>query len=326
MSFQASSVLPLFPNVGIPTFLRAPLCEDLDSFDGDIVVLGAPTDEGSPYLPGSRFGPRAIREHSLRFGASGGLYDPQADGVLLERELGERRIADAGDARVLPTNVPATFASISDMVRRVRARGALPIILGGDHAVPFPVVRAFAEPVHVIQFDAHLDYEPLDHVLEFTNGHAFRHIAGMDHVRSLTQIGIRGFRNPRASFEASVRDGNRVVTMDEYALTGPSAALDHIPEGSSCYVSIDIDALDLSLIPGCVSAEPDGMTYAQLRRGLQAIADTFQVVGFDLCEVNPLLDVATGVTAYLAAYTIVEFLGQICAQPGYRETTKAPST
>jgi agmatinase len=70
----------------------------------------------------------------------------------------------------------------------------------------------------------------------------------------------------------------------------------------------------MSLVPGCMSAEPNGMSYASLRDGLSLLAERTRIVGFDLCEINPLLDVATGVTSYLATYTILEFLGRICAQ------------
>ena len=76
------------PFVGIPTFLRSNLCGDLDKLDADVAIMGVPTDEGSPYLAGSRFGPRAIREQSLRFGADGrGYYDAQARRRFLEYEM-----------------------------------------------------------------------------------------------------------------------------------------------------------------------------------------------------------------------------------------------
>jgi agmatinase len=90
-----------------------------------------------------------------------------------------------------------------------------------------------------------------------------------------------------------------------------------VPEGERCYVSIDIDVLDLPLVPGCVSAEPNGMTYSELRDTLVALADRSEIVGFDLVEVNPQLDVGTGITSYLAAHTILEFLGHICDQPAW---------
>ncbi len=246
-----------FPFVGIPSFLGSAICTDLDSLDADIAVLGAPTDEGSPFMPGSRFGARSIREHSLRFVTDGrGYYDPRARRRFLEREMVEGRIADVGDADVLPTNVVDTFANITALTRGVIERGAMPVALGGDHAITYPVVRAFEgeEPFHVVHFDAHIDYMPFVHGLEFTS-----------------------------------------------------------------YVSVDIDVLDMSLIPGCVSAEPDGMSYAELRDAMLAVAERTRVIGLDLVEVNPLLDVRTGLTSYLAAHIVVESLGRICDQPWWRE-------
>ena len=86
-------------------------------------------------------------------------------------------------------------------------------------------------------------------------------------------------------------------------------------------VSIDVDVFDMPLIPGCVSAEPGGMTYQELRDILRAIAQRMEVVGFDFVEVNPQLDIGTGITSYLGAHTMVEFLGAICEQPKWHERT-----
>ncbi len=307
------------PFVGIPSFLRAPICEDLGLLEAEIAVLGVPTDEGSPFMPGSRFGPRAIREHSLRFvTGEGGYYDPQRGRRFLEREMNES-IADVGDADILPTNVAGTFDNVTATTRAILATGAMPVVLGGDHAITFPVVRAFSGPLYVVHFDAHLDYMPFVHGIEFSNQNAFRHIRRMPHVADITQVGIRSIRNTEEMHRDALADGNRVVTMEAFRDLRAGSVVDSIPEGASCYVSIDIDVLDLSLVPGCVSAEPDGMGYAELRDTLQAIAEHAEVVGFDLVEVNPQLDVATGVTSYLAAHLVVEFLGRICDQPRWRE-------
>jgi agmatinase len=304
------------PFVGIPSFLRAPIVTDLGELDADVAVMGVPTDEGSPFMPGSRFGPRAIREHSLRFTADRpGYYDPRYGRRFLEREAAEGLIADVGDADILPTNVSGTFNLVTEMTSRILGRGAMPVVLGGDHAISYPVVRAFDGPVHVLHFDAHLDYMPFVHGLEFTNAHAFRHISRMAHVAGLVQVGIRSLRNTEVMHRDSMADGNRIVTMDECRDIGPAGIAGTVPEGTRCYVSLDIDVLDLSLVPGCVSAEPDGMSYAELRDTLGAVAERTDVVGFDVVEVNPQLDVGTGVTAYLAAHLTVEFLGRICDQP-----------
>ena len=314
------SGMPLFPVVGVPTFLRSPLCTNLDQLDAAVAVIGVPSDEGSPFLPGTRFAPRSLREHSMRLCAGGrGYYDARLGRTFLEREMLEGRIVDGGDAVILPTNVPDTFANITATTRQVLRCGALPVVLGGDHAISYPVVAAFEEPLHVIQFDAHLDYEPFAHGLELTNGHAFRHISNSPHVTSLNQVGIRGIRNAREPMEESIADGNRVILIDDFREGAFDDLLKAIPDGDRCYVSIDIDALDMSLIPGCVSAEPNGMSYAELRDALELVAERLCVVGFDLCEVNPLLDVGTGVTSYLGAHTVVEFLGRICARAETRQ-------
>ena len=304
------------PFVGIPSFLRSRIATDLGALDADIAVMGVPTDEGSPFMPGSRFGPRGIREHSMRFGGGGrGYYDPHERRRFLEHEMVEGRIVDVGDADVLPTNVVDTFGNVTAMTRALLDRGALPVVLGGDHAITYPVVRAYTEPLHVVHFDAHLDYQPFVHGLEHTNSHAFRHISKMAHVRSLTQVGIRSLRNNQVMMDDSLADGNLVVTMEEFRDVSPRGLIDRLPEGAACYVSVDVDVLDLALVPGCVSAEPDGMSYAEVRTVLRALAERMEIVGFDLVEVNPLLDVGTGITSYLAAHTIVEFLGRLTATP-----------
>tara|TARA_Y100001960_G_scaffold151662_1_gene160010 strand:+ start:152 stop:1135 length:984 start_codon:yes stop_codon:yes gene_type:complete len=299
---------------GLVSFLRAPICHDLDNIDADIAIMGAPTDEGSPFMPGSRLGSRSIREHSLRFG-NDGYFDHDSDKVFLKYELENNRIVDVGDADVIPADVEGTFKNITNLTRMVLNSGAIPVVLGGDHAITFPVVRAYNTPLHVIHFDAHIDYSPFIHGYKYTNSHAFRHIHHMDHVKSLTQVGIRSVRNKKSQIEDSENDGNRVIGMKEFYEIGPNGMSTLVPKEAPVYVSIDIDVLDLPLVPGCVSAEPNGMTYAELRDSLSVLAQHANIIGFDLVEVNPQLDVGTGITSYMGAHTIMEFMGQICDQP-----------
>jgi agmatinase len=303
------------PYVGIPTFLRARLVADIATLDAKIAVLGAPFDEGSPFLPGSRMAPRAIREQSLRFAGRNGIFDIDGGQEYLVREMEQGLIADVGDVDVYPTNPAKTFEGLTRDVRAILARGALPVVLGGDHSISFAVVRAFDEPVHVLQFDAHTDYAPITAELQYTNGHAFRHIAAMKHVTGLTQIGIRSLRTSPEQVRDIKADGHRIISMREFDRMRPQDVAAALPEGTRCYVSIDVDALDMSLTPGCVSAEPNGMSYAQMRDALRAISERLDVVGFDFVEVNPPLDVGAGATSYLGAHTVIEFLGHICAQP-----------
>lgn len=305
--------------VGIPSFLRSTICTELGELDADVAVMGAPTDEGSPFMPGSRFGPRGIREHSMRFHGDGrGYYDPTAKRRFLQHEMSHGRLVDVGDADILPTNVVDSFHNITNLTRQLLDRGAMPVVLGGDHAISYPVVRAYDRPLHVVHFDAHLDYAPFVHGLEFTNGHAFRHIAHLDTVQSLSQIGIRSLRTSESQHADTLNDGNRVVTMEEFRDLR-SRLVEALPKDAPVYVSLDIDVLDLALVPGCVSAEPDGMNYAELRDTLRALAEHTEIVGFDLVEVNPMLDVPSENTSLIAAQLIMEFLARIVESPGYRK-------
>ena len=147
------------PFVGIPTFGKYPLCLDWDRIDADVAVLGAPFDFGTQWRAGARFGPRAIREASTLFSfGHSGAYDHEDDVVYLAAEA--TRIADIGDADIVHTDTIASHANIEAAVRTILAAGALPVTLGGDHSITIPTIAAFSEhgPIHVVQFDAHLDF------------------------------------------------------------------------------------------------------------------------------------------------------------------------
>lgn len=301
---------------GIPSFLRSRIAQTPGEYGGAaIAVLGVPFDEGSPFLPGSRMGPRAIREHTLRFPSAEALHDPDADEDYLGAEIAGGLIVDAGDVDIRPANPARTFELVTARTREILDAGLLPVVLGGDHSITFPVFAAFDRPMHVIQFDAHQDWSEIDEDLDRTNSHAFRHITGMETCLSLTQIGIRGLRTTRTHVEGLRAEGHRVVCMSEARGLGADGLAGLLPEDSDVYVSIDVDALDLSLVPGCVSGEPDGLGFAELMGALKAIAHRHRVRGFDFVEVNPVLDVGTGATAYLGALVTTGFLGFICNQP-----------
>lgn len=247
----------VYPFSGIPTFLRSKELktkEEFDATDFDIGVLGVPFDEGMPFIPGTRFGPRGIREQTLRYNKRG-YYNVDEDKIYLSKEFGEDRIVDLGDVAITPTAIEENLKNITEAVRTIlkkKKKGYSPLLisLGGDHSVSSPIIQGYDElgiPFHVIQFDAHPDYAKAEPGFCYTNAHPFRHVSGMKHVKSLTQVGIRSVR----AFQAhdSKEDGNRVVGMKEFHKIGAEGIADLIPEGEPCYVSIDIDALDCTLVP-----------------------------------------------------------------------------
>jgi agmatinase len=313
------------PFVGLVSFMRGPVCTDLARLDADIAVLGVPTDEGTPWKPGSRFAPRKIREMSVRYAGYGptqkqhGYYDIEDDRRYLEYERRSNRIVDCGDSDIIYTNVKQTFENITRDVRLILRAGAFPVVIGGDHAITYPVVRAYEERLNVVHFDAHLDYRPFVHGVQWANGNPIRNVSQLKTCRHIIQVGIRSLRTSQSDVEDSRTRGNDIVTIPEFRRRGHATIVDRLPTNEPVYVSIDIDVLDLPLVPGCSSSEVNGLTYEELRQTLFAIARSREVIGFDLVEVNPMIDVASDNTSLIAAQLIIEFLGRIVEHPGYRK-------
>ena len=131
----------------------------------------------------------------------------------------------------------------------------------------------------------------------------------LDHVKSLSQVGIRSMRDQKSINDAP-NNGSRIIKMSEIRDKGVENIWNHMPNGEDC-VTIDIDAYDMSLVPGCISAEPNGFYFDELKKALKSLNDKMNIVGFDFVEVNPKLDVGTNVTSYLGALTVAMFLGFI---------------
>ena len=145
------------PFTGIASFCRLPICENLEDLDADVAVIGAPFDLGTQYRSGARFGPRGIRAGSVIYGLRGiSYYDHEFDAVFLEGV----RVVDCGDVDMVHMRPELCLQNIEKAIRTIAARGAMPVVLGGDHSVPIPIVRALEDrgPLSVVQLDAHLDF------------------------------------------------------------------------------------------------------------------------------------------------------------------------
>jgi len=181
------------------------------------------------------------------------------------------------------------------------------------------VVRAYEERLNVVHFDAHLDYRPFVHGVQWANGNPIRNVSQLKTCHHIIQVGIRSLRTSQSDVQDSRARGNDIVTMPEFRRRGHAAIVDRLPRNEPVYVSIDIDVLDLPLVPGCSSSEVNGLSYEELRQTLFAIARSREVIGFDLVEVNPMIDVASDNTSLIAAQLIIEFLGRIVEHAGYRK-------
>jgi len=303
---------------GISSFLRSPVCTDLSQLDADIAFLGFPTDEGSGWLPGSRLGPRKVREMSLRFasGATGdqaGFWDIDEDKRYLAHEMGNDRIRDCGDVDVIYTRPDLSWDNATAAVQQILAAGAMPIVAGGDHAITYSIVRAYDGPVQVVHFDAHIDYQPFIHGVEHSHGNPIRMLRKLDNVTSIVQVGIRSFRTAEQDYRDAVRDGNRVLTTRQYQRDGVTAIGETLDPDIPTYVSVDVDVLDIALAPGVATPEPSGLSYDELRDALVYLAENFPVCGLDVVEINPMLDTDSHPTSFLSTQLMIEFIAHAFA-------------
>ena len=131
-----------------------------------------------------------------------------------------------------------------------------------------------------------------------------------DFVRNMAQIGIRDVRSREHEFQTAKEHGSRIFTRQQVRENGVDGTLQQLPELGNVYVSIDIDGLCPSIAPGTGSPTVDGLLYHEVKGLLQGIAARSNVVGFDIVEVNPMVDV-NGQTSLLASTLIIEFLGAI---------------
>jgi len=301
------------PSVGITSFLKAPIHEDFATLEADVGFLGIPYDAGNSWRPGTRFGPREIRTHSVRYSTWGGQAQAGYWDINQKRRfLDGVSIVDCGDVDIAYYDIDRNMAKITESVTAMLDAGTFPVIVGGDHSVTYPAIQAFERfgPLDIVQFDAHLDW--VDHVegIKYANGSPMRRAMEHDYTRNMVQLGIRDVRSREHEYDTATERGSQVVTRQDIRNQGTQATLDNMPDLGNTYVTIDIDGLDPSIAPGTGSPTVDGLLYHETRELVQGIAKRSNVVGFDVVEVNPMVDLH-GQTCLLATTLIMEFLGAV---------------
>ncbi len=295
------------PFRGIATFAGYPLWRE-DS-PADAVVLGVPYDEGTTYRPGTRFGPRAIRDASMFYsyeGTEGRFYDADRRCWL----LAGKRVVDAGDVEIEPLCLEKNLRSVTAAVHRIVRAKAVPALMGGDHSITFPALQGFdGRPFHYLHLDSHIDCDRISYS-KFTHGSPLLNIFEQRLAESITIIGVRGLSNSGQDMEWIEEQGVKILTARKLRrlLTDPEAGGDLFAPGSY-YVSVDIDFFDPGVAPGTGTPEPGGFQFQDFSDLLYRLKENGQIIGFDVVEVNPYLDGRGAVTAHLAARCMLELLG-----------------
>lgn len=251
--------------------------------EANIVVFGAPYDSSSSFRPGSRFAPAEMRRDSWGLES----WSPQ-----LKRDLEEQKVHDAGDLE-LP------FGSTEEALRLVRQSctailqaGKIPVMIGGEHTLSLAAVAALLASypdLHLLHFDAHTDLR--EDYLGVRNSHAsvIRRIYELLGDKRIHSLGIRSGLAEEFAFAEEKLD------FHPFDLSGIGEAVKNIGR-APVYISLDLDVLDPSVLPGTGTAEPGGVSYQELLAAVYQLED-LNIVGCDIMELAPLLDPAGASTA-----------------------------
>ena len=309
---------PFYPgrlrNAGVLTFFNLPIAinpADLTAGNVDVAILGAPLDMGVG-MRGTAFGPGSLRE-SLGVSGGGGLPHMHV-GVAWKREL---RVVDYGNSPIDRLSVERSMPPVRKLVREIASTGAIPLVIGGDHSLEYPDVAGVAdvygkENVGVIHFDAHYDA-----AAEGYSGHLISHaqpiyrlieeghILGSNYI----QVGLRGYWPGEEGFQWMRENNFRYHTMVEIERDGWDAVMQRILAEANdgpeyLYVSFDIDVLDPAYASGTGTPEPGGLTTREVFPLVRALCTENNLVGFELVELNPLVD--PGYTTVMNANRLVQ--------------------
>jgi agmatinase len=313
--------LTIPPKVGQKSFLYSPVHTNLDTLDAHIAFLGIPY--GSPYSiedvnnDQSR-APTAIRHASDRAVRALERYDFDIGGPLY---MGKPiKAVDCGD---VPGNMFDRDDHINraeQAVRKILKAGALPMILGGDHAIPIPVLRAYEGrgPITLVQIDAHIDWR--DHYNDVRDGLSspIRRASEMDHIKDIFQIGIRAQGSARPEeVDAAKAYGANIITAYELHDAGMDAILNRIPDGGQYYITIDADGMDPAVMPAVMGPAPGGVTFHQARKLIHGLVKKGRVVGMDIVEITPAIDV-NHISVRTAGRLFVNLIGATVAAGYYK--------
>ena len=286
------------------TFMRLPHVEDPQGLD--VAIVGVPYDGGTSYRPGARLGPREVRAQSS-------LIRPYSYFQKVA-PFDRLNVADIGDIDAPPVSIEKCYEVVADRIGAIAAAGARPIVIGGDHSISLPILRALAKrhgPLALVQFDAHIDTWDEYFGGKFFHGTPFRRAIeeGLIDGTRFIQVGIRGPMYGEDDFDFHREHGITMVDIDQVKARGIAWTVEQIRRvvTGPAYMTFDIDSVDPAFAPGTGTPEVGGLTSheaQQLVRGLAGL--TF--VGGDIVEVAPPFDGPGQITALLAANLMFEFL------------------
>ena len=300
------------PVDGQTTFLFSQLTTDLEHLNAHIAFLGIPY--GLAYTVGDVSNdqstmPAAMRQATDRMVRSLERYDFDLGGPLYAGK--PIRAVDCGDVRADVHDLKGQVARAEQVVRKIVGSGAMPIVLGGDHAVSIPVLRAFEGrgPITLIQIDQHLDWRDEVNGIKDGLSSPMRRASEMEHIGQIFQIGLSATGSARQEeVDAAKAWGAHLIPAHELHEVGIDAVLRLIPDGGRYYLTVDMDGMDCAIAPAVAAPMPGGVTFVQARRLVHGLVAKGRVVGMDVVEITPRTDI-NRITCITAGRLIVNLIG-----------------
>lgn len=294
------------------TMFEVPFRELNDVSEGEIVFLGAPIDIGTSSYPGARFGPQSIRaasseRYQCRFDIESGAMIAWNVPSLGGGVLGGARLSDVGDLVYVPGE-PAEhyYQRLREVVGRIYDAGAFPVVLGGDHSITYATVPN--DPVDLVHLDAHCDLAERVVGHCHHHGNVLRRLLDEARVQDIHHFGLRD----TAGWD-TLHAGTFAKGVGDLDLEGWEAGI----RDKTVFISLDVDVLDPTVLPGTGTPVVGGLTLRQLCQVLARIVQVTRPVGLDVVELCPIRD-ETG----LSERTVVEVL--LCFLAVYHSTTTSP--
>lgn len=281
---------------GIPTFAGALVAvdqADLVAGDVEVAIVGIPQSMSSGSRD-ARNAPETIRSmHILGSRDVYSMVDPLA--VL--------NVVDYGDISVDRMSVHRGLEHAYQRIGEIAVTGAVPFIVGGDHSLMYPTVKAVQdneadEPLTVIHFGAHYNAEPTRAHLLSDRDAVYRLITeGVVAGDNVIQVGLRGSQATPQAFQWLQEQGVRYHTMAEVERHGWDAVAERvIDEAKSAtdrvYISLDVSVIDPSQLPAAGRAAPGGLTIRELAPLLRRLCAETQIAGFEIMDLAPMLDLS----------------------------------
>ena len=297
------------------SFAGFPVCDEVGELDTSIALIGAPF--GTPYdstkPPHSQGAPMAIRRESNRYSEDPIAWDFDLDGKLVDICAG--RVVDCGDLPGSQEDALKNRDQIQEAIRNILNAGAVPVVLGGDDSIPIPVLRAYEgrEPFTVLQLDAHIDWR--DSVDGVRDGYSstMRRASELPWVNEIVQVGARGVGSARRiEHQAALDYGAKLITARQFHQEGIDSVLDHLPIGGRCFITVDLDVLDPSIMPAVGAPTPGGVYFQETIDLIHTVCTRTRVGGVCLVELVPELDVnhLGTITAMRVVWNLVGALGK----------------